>query len=115
MAVNPRGQFQQRQGIPARLGDDPVADALIQPKPHRGGQHRASVAVAQTADLETGNVLKLLARFSRREHDPNRLRKQAPSDKRQRQRRRLIKPLRVIHNTQQRTRISHLRDQAQHP
>jgi hypothetical protein len=60
-------------------------------------------------------VLKLVARFARGEHDPDRLRKQAPSDKRQRQRRRLINPLSIIHNAQQRTLFSHLRDQAQHP
>jgi len=53
-------------------------------------------------------VLKFVTRFARGEHDPNRLRKQPPSGKRQRQRRRLINPLSIVHNTQQRTLLSHL-------
>ena len=96
-------QLEQRQRIPARLGDDPVADSLIQLEPHRRAQQRAGVAVAHAAHLQLGHVLKLLARLARGEHDPDRLRQQATGDKRQRQRRSLIQPLRVIDDTQQRT------------
>ena len=56
---------------------------------------------------------KLLPRLPCGKHDRDRLRQQPTSDKRQRQRRGLIQPLRVIHDTQQRPVIRHLREQAQ--
>ena len=43
LAVKPRGQLEQRQRIPARLGDDPVADSLIQLDPQRRAQQRAGI------------------------------------------------------------------------
>ena len=86
----PARQLEQRQWIPPRLGDDPVPDALIQLKPHRRAQQRASVAVSQTVHLQRRQRAKLLARLAGGEHDPHRLRQQAPGDERQRQRRGLI-------------------------
>jgi hypothetical protein len=67
----------------------------------------------QPVYLQLGNVLKLLPAFTGREHDRDRLRLQATSDEGQRQRRRLIEPLSIVHDAEQRTVIAHLRHQAQ--
>ena len=64
--------------------------------------------------LQLGDVLELLAGLARGEHDPDRLRQQAPRDERQRQRRGVVQPLRVIDDPQQRTLLRRLRQQAQH-
>ena len=110
----PPRQLQQRQRIPPRLGDDPVPDSLIQSEPDSRAQQRAGVAVVHAAHLQLGEVSKLLPRFTRGEHDPDGLRQQAPGDKRQRQRRGLIQPLRVIDDAQQWTLFGRGREQAQH-
>ena len=96
-------QLQQRQRIPPRLGDDPIPDSLVQVEAHRRAEQRAGVPVAHAVHLQLGDVLELLARLARGEHDPDRLRQQAAGDEGERQRRRVIEPLRVIDDTQQRT------------
>ena len=50
----PSRQLEQRQRVAPRLGDDPVADPLVQHEPHRRAQQRAGVAVAQAAHLQLG-------------------------------------------------------------
>jgi hypothetical protein len=64
--------------------------------------------------LQLAQVLKLLAGLACGEHDPNRIGEQASGDERQRQRRGLIEPLRVIDHAQQRTVLGHLREQTEH-
>jgi hypothetical protein len=86
----------------------------IQLEPHCRAEQRARVAAAQAVHLQLGKVLELLDRLACREHDPDRLRQQAAGDKGERQRRRLVEPLRVIDHAQQRTFVGHLREQAQH-
>jgi hypothetical protein len=108
----PLWQLEQRERIPARLGDDPVADLRIQREPHRRVQQRAGVLVAQAVHHELGKVLELLDRLARGEHDPDRLRQQATGDEGERQCRRVIEPLRVIDCAQQRTLVGHFREQA---
>ena len=114
VARQPARQLEQRERVAARLRDDPVAHPLVQHEPHRRAQQRPRVAVAKAAHLQLGHVPKLLARFTCSEHDPDRLGQQPPSHERQRQGRRLIQPLRVIDDAQQRTLLGHLREQAQH-
>ena len=46
----PTRQLQQRERVAARLGDDPVAHALVQPPRHRRRQQRAGVVVGEPAD-----------------------------------------------------------------
>jgi hypothetical protein len=67
----------------------------------------------QPVYLQLGDVLKLLPVLADREHDPDRLRLQATGDEGQRQRRRLIEPLSIVDDAEQRTVIAHLRHQAQ--
>ena len=78
----PPRQLEQRQRVAACLGDDPVADPLIQLEPHRRAQQRAGIAIAHALHLQLGQVLKLLARLARGEHDRDRLRQQATRDER---------------------------------
>jgi hypothetical protein len=110
----PSRQFEQCQRVPTCLRDDPVAHSLVQHEPHGRAQQRARVAVEQAVHLKMGHVRKLLARFARREHEPNRLSQEAPSHKRQREPQGLIQPLSVIDDTQKRPLLGHLREQAQH-
>ena len=111
----PPRQLEQRQRIPARLGDDPVPDPLIQLEPHcRARATRGRRRCAPRRTSSSGTCRSSLARLARGEHDPDRLRQQATGDEGQRQRRGLIQPLRVVDDTQQRTLLGHLREQAQH-
>ena len=107
-------QLHQRERVPARLGDDPVADLVVDPNRDRAPEQGAGVLAAQAAQLQFGQGKCWRHRLADREHDPDRLRQQATGDEGERQRRRLIEPLRVIHETQQRTFLGHLRQQAQH-
>ena len=95
-------QLEQRQRIAPRLGDDPVPDPLVELESHRRAEQRAGVPVAHAAHLQLGDVLELLARLACGEHDPDRLRQQATGDEGERQRRRLVEPLRVVDDAQQR-------------
>ena len=70
--------------------------------------------LTQTADVETGQVAELIARFAGGEHEPHGLGQQTTGDERESQRRGLIQPLRVIDDTQHRPLLGHLRQQAEH-
>jgi hypothetical protein len=59
-------------------------------------------------------VLKRRRRLARGENDTDSLSHEAPSDKRKRQGRRVIKPLSVIDNTQQGSFLADVREQTQH-
>jgi hypothetical protein len=87
---------------------------LVQFGSHCQSEQRTGVAVAHAAHLQLWDALKLLARLARREHHADRLRHQATGNEGQRQRGGLIQPLGVIHETEERTLFSHLREQAQH-
>ena len=108
-------QLDERQGISMTLRDDLIADGRIERTRHIPQQEGAGIAVDQAGYLQLGNVLKLSAGLARREHDADRLRQQATGDERQRQRRRLIEPLGVIDDAQQRMPLGILCEQAQHP
>jgi hypothetical protein len=105
---------EQRQRIPLALSDDPVPDPRVQLEPHGRAQQRAGIAVAHTVHLQLGHVPKFLAQLAGSEHDPDRLRQEATGDERERQHRRLIQPLGVIDDAQERSLLGHHREQAQH-
>ena len=108
------GELEQRQWVTARLSDDAVAHLLVQPESHRRAQQRARVAVAQTHDRELGQVPELIARFAGSEHQTDGFGQQATRDERERQRRALIQPLRIVDDTEHRTLLGRLRQHAQH-
>ena len=106
-------QLQQCQGVAPRLRDDPVSHSLIDLEPQRRFEQCPGVAVAHAAHLEPADVHKRLACLPRSEHNPDRIGHHAPGHKGQRESRRLIQPLCVIDDTQQRTFLGDLREQAQ--
>jgi len=91
------------------------ADGRIKRAAHIPQQERAGIAVDQAVHLQLSDVLKLGAGLARGEHDADWLGQQAPGDECQRQRLRLIEPLHVINDTQQRTTLDILGEQGQHP
>jgi hypothetical protein len=107
-------QLEQRQRIPPRLRDDAVPHRLIQLDSHDRAEQRTGVAVDQAVHLQLRHIRQRLARLPLSEHDPDRFSHEATRDEGQRQRRRLIEPLRVIDHAQQRTHIGHFSEQAQH-
>ena len=114
VAVNPRGSSSNASGLPR-------VSATIRSRTRSSSMNRTAEPSSARASplrrpvhLELGQVLQLLARLARGEHDPDRLGQQAPGHERQRQRRRLIQPLSVVDDAQQRALLGHLREQAQH-
>ena len=107
-------QLQQRQGVAARLSDDSVTHPVVPHRPHRGAEESAGVVVAQAPHLEIGQVLELITRLARREHDPDRLRQQPTGDECQSQRGGPVEPLRIVDHAEQRPLLGRLREQAQH-
>ena len=111
----PARQLQQRQRVAPRLGDDPVAHAVVQrPADHRA-QQRACIAIAQTLDdeLRQSGQLLLFARYAHREDQGDGLRHETPRDEPERLRGGPIKPLRIVDHAKQRPFTGHLREQAQ--
>jgi hypothetical protein len=110
----PSGQLEQGERVPACLREDPVEHWPVQHEAHGRAQQRAGITVDQSAHLESRQVPKLLARIAGCEHERDWLSQQPASDERERQRRGMIQPLRVVNDAEQSTLLSHLRHQAQH-
>ena len=70
--------------------------------------------LTQPAHLELRQVPELLAGHACREHEPHGLRQQPAGDERERQRRGLVQPLRVVDDAQQGTFLGRLGQQAEH-
>jgi hypothetical protein len=109
----PARQFQQRERIPARLSDDPLQHALIQPSRQGGLQQRPRITTPQRPDVQLREARERLAQLAGREHQRDPLRQQAASHEPKRTRRRPIEPLRVIDNTKERPLLGGLRQQAE--
>ena len=65
----PARQLQQSERIPARLGNDPIQHALIQPSRQDGLQQRPRITMAQGLDAKLRQTRERVAQLSRREHD----------------------------------------------
>ena len=112
----PTRQLQQRQRVAARLGDDLIAHALVQPPRHGRRQQRACVVVgeARRRPAPAGRLSSLTSLGSRTANtmrDP--LRQQAPRHERQRLRRGPIEPLHIVDQAHERLRLGRLGQQAQ--
>jgi hypothetical protein len=111
----PTRQLQQRQGVAARLGDDLIAHALVQPPRHGRRQQRARDVFGEAGDdhlrqaVELGDVVGL----PNGEHDGDPLRQQAPRYEGQRLRRRPVEPLHVVDEAHERLRLGRAGQQAQ--
>ena len=95
-----------------RLGDDPVADALVELELEPRVQQRPGVAVDSPRTSSSGTC-QHLARFPRREDEPHRFGEQAAGDEGERLRRGLIEPLRVVDDAQQRASLGRLGEEAE--
>jgi hypothetical protein len=110
----PPGQLDQRERIPPRLRENPVAHRPVEHEPHRRAQQRTGVPVDEAVHLELRQMPKLLAGVSRREHETHGLGQDPASDEPEGQGRGAIEPLRVVDDAQQRTVLAHLGHEAEH-
>ncbi len=108
-------QLEQRERIAARLGDDPVPDAFVEPARDDRRQQRAGVVVAEPFQLQLGqpDQLALVARVAHGEHDRHRLRQQASRDEPENLSRRGVEPLRVVDEAEQRPFLGDVGQQAE--
>ena len=103
-------QLQQRERVPARLGDEPLADVIVEPAGDDRGQQRARVVVVEPGELELGQTRKPV-RFTHREHHRDGLGEQPAGDEPEHLRGGLVEPLQVVDDAQQRLRLGHLRQE----
>ena len=106
-------QLQQSERVAASLGDDPVADLLIDQPREPGGQQRTGVVGIQPVEHELRQAAEYLAALARHEHDRDRLREQPAGDERQREGGFLVEPLRIVDRTQKRLLLGRIREQAE--
>jgi hypothetical protein len=108
-------QLQDRQRIAARLRDEPVADALVEPARDDGREQGARVLLGEPSEreLRQAHQLALIRRLAHCEHDRHRLRQQPSRDEAEDLTRGGIEPLGVIDETQQRPLRGDLGQQAE--
>ena len=114
--AHPPRQLEQRERIAAGLGDDAVADAVVEPARDGSRQQGAGVLLREPRERQVGQAGERLprARLANREHDRHRLRQQPPRDEAEHLVRRVVEPLRVVHEAQQRALVGDRGQQAQH-
>src|SRR6185312_16144950 len=92
------------QWIAARLGNDTVADPLIDRTPDHGVEYRSRLRITETPDDELrqpGQLLGLV-RLAHREDQRDGLRSQATSHEGERLRGSLVEPVDVVDDAEQR-------------
>ncbi|MGH2852165.1 MAG: hypothetical protein ACRDLP_16310, partial [Solirubrobacteraceae bacterium] len=109
------GKLEQSEGVAARLTHDSVADALVEPALDHTLQQRSRILLGQARDRQLGQSgeLRLVARLAHRKQDGHRLCQQPSSDKSEDLDRCVVEPLRVVDETQQRSLLGDLRQQAE--
>ena len=108
----PSRQLQQRERIAACLGDDPVADALVEPARDDGREQGAGVLVVEARRATSSGrptSSRSVARLAHCEHDRHRLRQQPPRDEPEDLERGAVEPLRVVDEAEQRLLLGDLR------
>ena len=95
-------QLEQGQRVPARLGEDPRAHALVQRRADHRRQQLARVRPRQAADpqLRQSGELVGLDGLPHREHERDRLSLQAPRHEREHLRGRPVEPLGFVDQAQ---------------
>jgi hypothetical protein len=110
-------QLQQRQRVAARLGDDPVAHVLSQRCADRRGQQRPRVGLAEPLQAQLGQPRERVdvaaAVVPHGEHERQLLRRYSPRHEGEDLRGRLVQPLRVVDQAQQRRVLGDLGQQVQ--
>ena len=109
-------QLEHRERVAARLGQDPLADALVDPPGDHRGQQRASVPFVEAVEPQLREVgqVALRARLADGEHERDRLGEQSPRDEPEHGGGRVVEPLQVVDDAQQRLLLGGGGQQAQH-
>ena len=114
--AHPLRQFHQRQRIAAGFGDDPVADAVVEPTRHGSRQQGARIGLIEAFEPQLRQAVERPSsgRLAQREDHRHRFRHQAPRDESERLHRGGVEPLRVIHQAQERTLLGGDGEQVEH-
>ncbi|HEX3834040.1 MAG TPA: hypothetical protein VHW04_18815 [Solirubrobacteraceae bacterium] len=110
----PARQFQQGERVPAGLGNDPLEHVLVQRSRQGGLQQRPCITMPEGQDVKLRQSREQGALLPRGEHERDLLRQQAASHECQRPRGRVVEPMRVIDNSQQRPLLGRLGQQTEH-
>ena len=107
----PAGELQQGQWVPARLHDDPLQHALIQPPRQHRVEQRPCITVAERLDVKLSQTRKRIDRLPRREDHRDPLGEDAAGDEREHACRCPVEPLCVVDDAEQRLFRRDLRQQ----
>ena len=110
------GELEQGERVPLGLGDDPVAHARIEPARGDRGEQLAGVPVGKPHDVQFGQALELRRRtgLTDREQHGDGFRVQPARGDGQRLGRRLVEPLGVLDDAQQRLLLGDVGQEAEH-
>ena len=113
--AHPARQLQQGERVAARLGDDPVAHALVDPARDDRLEQRARVGLVEPPQrqLRQARQPRLVARLAHAEHERDRLRQQPARDEPEHLGGGVVEPLEVVHDAQQRLLLGHRGHQAE--
>ena len=109
----PARELQERERIPACLGDDPLEHGLVQPRHEDGLQQRPRIPAAQRLHAELREAAPPSAHLTRRKRERDPLRQQAARHERERSRRCAVEPLRVVDDAQQRLLLGSFGEEAE--
>ena len=95
-------EFQQRERVAARLGDQALADVDVEPPGDDGLQQGLRVLVAEPCEpqLRQAGERAVLRRLADREHDRDRLGEHPAGHEAQHLRRGAVEPLQIVHQAQ---------------
>ncbi len=110
----PAREFQQRQRVAGRLGEDPATYRLVERAVDRGVQQGAGVARGDALERQLRQPLAVVAVVAHAEHHPDTLPHQPARDERQRLRGHAIEPLCVVDDADERLLLGDVGEQAQH-
>ncbi len=107
-------QFDQRERIAARLVEDARFHLLVERTPHHCIQEQSGMLGCQPPDRQLRQPREhlLAALHAHREHQRDPLRQEPARHERERLRRHTVKPLRVVHDADQRLVLSRVRQEA---
>ena len=108
-------QLQQRQRVAARLQNDPIQHVFVQASGQDRLQQRPRITMPQGLDGKLRQPGERAARLTSGEHDRDLLGQQAAGHERERARRRMIEPLRVVDDAQERSLLRRLGQQTERP
>ena len=109
-------QLEQRQRVAGRLGDDAVPDAIVQRARDHRLEQRSRVVVTETLDHELRQTAQhiVLAGLPGPEDQRDRLGEQPACDECEYLRRGPVKPLRIVHQADQRLLLGGIAQETQH-